>query len=460
MGALTLLLACGPPRGPTHLVVVAHDSTRFDHTSLAGYERDTTPHLAALARLPGAVTYTRAWSPASFSLPSYASLFTGRHAHEHQVGFGDNELPDDATTLAEALAANGFQTAGFTGGAHLKRVTALNQGFDLWHDEGELAPIAGQVDQALEWLDTRDDERPFFLFVHGYDAHRPYRSTRASADRFDPDYEGPVDRQRVLAPRNLARLAGGTVWLEHSGMNPPAVSGDAPAWQDTYVRHTPDEPHIALSERDLEHIVAHYDAAVAHADAQLGRLIDGLRARELLDTTAVVVLSDHGEALGEQGYFRNDPEAGDRLFHVPLVVRLPGSDAARSVHSMVSLTGLVASVTGWFDVVAPADARGRSFAAQEAQPAPALATSSCCFAVRTAERLALGVHLRTTPTAWSLYDDGEGLAPPVQGSATLATMRDTARWPESMKEVEHLFVADPELREVLQDAGYWTTGEP
>lgn len=472
------LLACEsaaptpPAPGRPDVILIAHDSTRYDHTSLAGYPRDTTPALAAFAAQPGAVTYTRAYSPAAFSLPSYTSLLTGVHAHHHRVGLAESVVPEEMTTLAEMMVAYGYRAAGFTGGAHLSSATRLSQGFELWFDAFNLASMGPQVSRALRWMRRgRGVDEPALLLLHGYDAHRPYRTAPLIEEMYDPGYDGPVHTiPDLLSVQGLIRLAGGTYWSEHTGLIPPALPDRADHTAPSYVQLSPDAPHLDLAPADLDHIAAHYDAAIRGGDYHLGRFLAGLKAQGTFEDSLIIVLSDHGESLGEDGYFRNDPEVGDRLLHVPMVIKPPrAAGPARTFDGVVSTTGLLATVAELLEMAPPADVEVDSFAwtlAPGAIPDPdavAISTSTARYAVRSADWLATAIHGSGEPLRWSLFDDGEGLAGDRAGQAPealAALIGDEAQWPLSLRDADNpaLFVLDPALRQRLSEGGYWVSG--
>jgi arylsulfatase A-like enzyme len=174
--------SCGGagPRPPNALLVTL-DTTRADALGAYGAPAGTTPHLDALAA--EGITFTAARTVAPLTLPAHASIMTGLYPPRH--GLRDNELwalPAEAHTLAEAAAAAGFETAGFAAAAVLDRTFGLAQGFETWEepeparaagDHGAELPAELVAERALAWLAARDPRRPFFCWLHFYDAHRP-----------------------------------------------------------------------------------------------------------------------------------------------------------------------------------------------------------------------------------------------------------------------------------------------
>ena len=434
------------------VVVVALDTVRWDHTSLAGYARDTTPRLAALAASGGAVTFERAYTAAAWSLPAYASLFTGRDAVSHGLGFSRNDLDPSHRTLAEILSAYGYQSAAFTSGPHLHPVTTLDRGFATYTHDLPPTSLSIQVDRALDWMTTAsEDAAPLFAFVQGYDAHVPYPAPPEYAEHYDPDYQG------TLHPPSVPPGACG------EGRGPDDVCVVPLAATEGRVRRLRDG---GMQRQDFEHARAHYDGAIRYADAQLGRLLDGMDALGILDSAVVVVLADHGEALGEVGRFGHDDQYGDKVFHVPLVVRLPGGREAARWPGLVSLTGLVPTLADVLEIVPPAAIDGRSFAgALDGSAAPAeaaaLSASMCCYSVRTAEWEARGwrnPRQLKAPMQWSLHRGGEDVT--LLHPDVLTSLRqELAGWPAHPEDVHafgHGAASRRDFQEALREGGYWT----
>lgn len=573
--------ACADRPADPHpsIVLVAIDTVRWDHTSLAGYPRDTTPSLARFASLPGARTFERAYTPAAWSLPAYASIFTGTEIATHRVGFGAASLDTAIPTLAEVLQAYGYRTGAFSSGPHLDPDTALGRGFAMYAHEGPFASLGNAADAALAWLaESGDNPAPFFVLVQGYDAHGPYDTPSAYAELFDPGYAGRIHEgegraserctfsspthtctyalmtlapERLLAAQDVLsrtellagplfewfRLPGGErvavddpdqrevlrallqarvsapgvpqspldlrrAWprspdrevpqraaitagveaLSAAGLASVLQRSEEGAWIDPAVPVRPLRMHQDVGEADLRHYVAHYDAAVLTADYHLGRLLLGLERQGVLDDAIVIVLADHGESLGEDGRFSHDAEAGDGVFHVPLVVRLPdGAEPAR-VAALVSLADLVPTLAETLGIVAPAGVDGSSLgpAWRGGVRTSATGASMCCYEVRTAEWELRGARRSELPPAddgtpvkpvspdaaiwgelrWELYRDGRGPDVAAEEPAIVETLRAAlAEWPpepDGASASAHGDVRDrPDLREALRKGGYW-----
>jgi arylsulfatase A-like enzyme len=275
------------------LVVVTLDTTRADFLGCYGNTLGLTPRVDALAARGTLFEHVRA--PMPLTLPSHAALFTGLEPRLH--GALDNRfvLPEHVTTLAEVLGAAGFATGGFIGALVLSYQSGIAQGFDAFDQGG--APRAGRVktsekrgaravtDAALRWARDLDAQRPFFLWAHYYDPHVP------------------------LEPPAWARERVSEAAIE--------------AWVDSLGSR--------LAGRDREEVLTtwrDYAAEIVYADAEVGRLLDGLARLGLMADTAVILAADHGEGLFEHGERGHQFNVYEELVRVPLVVCEPLAPAA------------------------------------------------------------------------------------------------------------------------------------
>lgn len=357
------------PGAPNVLLVVL-DTVRASCLSLYGHDRPTSPALELRAR--HGVVFNGARSPAPWTAPSHASLFTGRWPHELSVAPGvplDGAFP----TLAEELGRAGYATAGFVGNVYYCNARyGLGRGFARYEDAyenravtpreiawstglGRLAlrllgvpmrlddPAASPRKTAamlnrdlLDWLGRRPAGRPFFAFVNYYDAHRPYVFHDDPAPRFGLATL-PADAQRAI-DRRLVDLAAGR-----------------PAPEDVDPRQAGDEA-IRLYHDS-------YDSCIAYLDRQLGLLLDEMECRGLLENTLVIVTADHGEQLGEHGLITHGASLYDAEVRVPLVVIPPvRPSAAVVVDEPVSLRAVPATIADWAGLGARSPFPGRSLA--------------------------------------------------------------------------------------------------
>ncbi len=321
--ACTLLaFACGgdgadpvePNSKRPHIVLITADTLRADHLSCYGYAREASPDIDAFAQT--ATRYADAITVIPKTCPSFATMFTGLHPDEHRVRHNRVRLPDDAPRVAEVLAARGYRTAAFIGNPVLRAEVGLSRGFETY----ELFPEDDAVPQALEafleWS-AQPWDRPTFVWIHFIDPHGPYDPPGEFAELFVGD-ELDQDDRRV--PVN---------YQPTPGLHPNKVLGAIPIYQ----QH-------AGEDRAADY-VRRYDAEIRYMDDAFGRVMGELRERSVLDDSAVLFLSDHGESLGEHDYwFEHGWFAYDATLHVPLIVKEPGQDTGAVVEQQVSTLDL------------------------------------------------------------------------------------------------------------------------
>jgi len=303
VSALAVLVSgCGRAHKP-NVVLIVLDTLRGDRLSCMGYDRPTTPRIDAIAA-QGAL-YTHAFSSCFWTLPAHASLFTGLHPLQAGATSETLHLPDDNTTIAEGLSAVGYRTAAYVCNSWVSKERGFGQGFgeytEMWRRESQVDEdsTAGSmemlaVDKLERWIDgAAKDGKPFFLFANLNGVHLPYRPAPEYVEKFVANRGH--DMQRVI---ELSQITSG--WSHLAGETP-------------------------LSEEDYRIINDLYDAEVAWADALVGRVADAIEHAGIADNTILIVMSDHGEHLGEHDKIDHMSTMYDPALHIPLVIRYAGS---------------------------------------------------------------------------------------------------------------------------------------
>ncbi|MEW6441259.1 MAG: sulfatase [bacterium] len=371
-----------PSKNRPDIVLVSMDATRADHLSSYGHVRPTTPNLDGLAE--NSVLYERSISPACWTLPSHASMFTGLYPSQHGTHFGNQVLSARFQTLAEKLRNEGYQTAGFCCNAWLDPVFGFNRGFETYRLRSPLADRMARLGRAgrlgakviektyssrngraskstLAWVrawlsGVRRKDRPFFLFVLLSDPHLPHFVHR-EARRF-------LGAQAKAAERL------------HRDPHRFIVQGKG----------------MTEAEQDL--VQRRYDSQIACMDQRIGELLALLGRETSLDDALVMITSDHGENLGDHGLMAHQYCLYDTLLHVPLIIHFPDSRRLRNVRvdSLVQTHELFTTV---LDVVGasrsdlPNDLRGRSLVPEEVSrnPLPFAVSEEPCPNLRRIRRL-------------------------------------------------------------------------
>jgi len=311
-----VLVACGRGSAPglagsrPNVLLISIDTLRADHLGAYG-AKAPTPVLDRLAA--EGVLFEKAVSHVPITLPSHASLLTGRYPILH--GVRDNgafRLAETQTTIAESLKATGYQTGAFVGSFALDSRFGLDQGFDLYDDfYGDTSefndfaiserPAAAVLERAALWIEGRS-ATGWLAFVHLYDPHAPY-------------------------------------------LPPASFTGDPRS--DPYTRE------------------------VLYVDDALGRFLDRLRSAGKLEQTLIVVTGDHGEGLGEHGEKTHGMFAYDSTLHVPLILswggRLPQGRRISSRARLIDLAPTLAELAG----TDPGGYQGESLLPLLGKPEPA-----------------------------------------------------------------------------------------
>ena len=311
------------PRVPLVLLVTL-DTTRRDALGFYGAPSGATPFLDGFARR--ATVYARASSTSSWTLPAHASIFTGLDPREHGAGVWFGVLPRRYRTLAERLSER-YLTAGFAGGPLVRDTFGVAQGFGLYRvPPGNQDPSRVLVDEVIRLLDeTRG--LPLFLFVNVFDPHYAYQA--------------PADLPQSQAARSAAeRVSPTSPWRR-------VLEGDDVAWRDLI------EQRIGPDSAGRAALRLEYAAEVAEADRQVGRLLGELDRRGLLDPALVVVAADHGELLGEGGFYSHAMRLDPELVDVPLLVKFPNQRERRDVDAPVSLADLFPTILHVVGLPAP-----------------------------------------------------------------------------------------------------------
>ncbi len=325
------LIGCGSEESERpNILLITIDTTRADRLGCYGYSRNTSPNLDQLAK--DSLLFREAYSTSSWTLPTHASLFTGKFPSSHGArydpegplrllnaidgpkGWGRYRargLSPQENTLANILRSHGYRTGAVVGGPWMKKVFGLDLGFDDYDDDNILT-VSGRLadditNQAIEWIGRK--EGSFFLFLNYYDPHSP----------FSP----PEEFRSAFLDEPLTRKNLGT----------PSVKN------------------------------ALYDAEILYTDQEFGRLIDHLKDIGKYDQTLIVVTSDHGELLGENGRFGHGATLTRQEIHIPfLLKKIDQKEAGMVVSNRVQQTDVLSILLPLAGLQIPPSAQGRTLA--------------------------------------------------------------------------------------------------
>ena len=361
-----------------NVALIVLDTARAD--VLQRYVETNEAEQSALAQLADDGTaFDNAFASAPWTLPSHASLFTGTTPSKHGAHAGHKRLRSESRTLAEAFSAADYETVAVSNNTWISEEFGFARGFETfvktWQyvqadtDLGEIArteegadklravarrlfdgnPLANVANAVYgqflrnrgddgakrtnewlsAWLDGRDDDRPFFLFVNYLEPHLEYRPPEEYAERFLP--EGVSYDEAMDVPQDAWGYIAGTV---------------------------------DMSEQEFEILRALYRAEIAYLDERIGELRRHLEDAGEWEDTVFVVTADHGENIGDHGLMDHQYALYETLLHVPLLVHGGPFTGGETVDDLVQLTDLAPTLLDIAGIDAPefgAQAQGRSF---------------------------------------------------------------------------------------------------
>lgn len=326
-----------------NVILIVVDALRADHLSCYGYSKQTSPNIDHLATK--GVLFLQAFSQATWSLPSFASIFTSRYVPQHKVFNIKTKLDNAEITLAEILKIFGYKTVAFTSGVLLNKQFNLCQGFDVYEDipfekstrEAMKRPIREMMPDILTRLRNNRDKK-FFLFLHVMEAHPPLHLPVDGDDNmFDPEYQGIIDDLSLNF--SLKRKAYGNLIFQKNG------------------------EIIQLGQNDINHIISHYDAAINYTDSYIGKLLDELKKIELINNSIIILTADHGLDLFDHNTLFNYPPQMpyDEIIHVPLIIVHPDIRRRVKVTSeSVQLIDILPTILEFLHIPPKEDAEGKS----------------------------------------------------------------------------------------------------
>ncbi len=276
-----------PTVRPRNLILISLDTVRADHLGCYGYDRPTTPRIDAYAKT--GTLFENCTSSSSWTVPAHLTMFTGLEPATHRCVYypEPGRLNNHYDTMARILGRHGFRSGAFTGGAYASARYGLNVGFDSFQSKGRRFEY--NIPPAKRWLEKNADQ-PFFLFLHGFNAHRPYIPPAPYDTRFSDGYSGSY---------NIREFGPG--------------------------KQRP-------SPEDLTYVVSQYDGEIGFVDEMIGDFIAYLEKRGLMENTLVILTSDHGDEFYEHGGCDHISTLYDELTHVPLILLGPGIPAQRLPH--------------------------------------------------------------------------------------------------------------------------------
>ena len=327
-------LHAGDQTADCNIVLITIDTLRTDHLSCYGYERNTTPHIDAIAEQ--GIIFKNVIAPSSWTAPSMASLFTSTYPVNHGLVHGiehrrqlQEVLSDELTTLPEILQKNGYTTFGVSSNHHLTEEFGFGRGFDYFVYLGwKNADMVNK--KVYSWEKTIKQSGKYFLWIHYIDPHVPYTAR-------SPWIEGYA-AQSLDQAWQVSRKVRSNLRLEEFV---PTLKEDPQALAD---------------------LIALYDSEISYVDIHIGQLMERFSlGRDAL----IIITSDHGEEFLEHDGVGHGKNLYRETVSVPLIIKQPYSTKKKRVERYVNLLDVMPTILDLINVNSPEQTLGESVLARK-----------------------------------------------------------------------------------------------
>ncbi len=343
-----------------NIVIILLDAVRAQNLPFYGYDRNTTPFLSSVA--DEFCIYQNAISSSYWTMPSIASLFTGTYTSSHGLLADLDKLDDALLTLPQILKNNGYRCAAFGRNIYVSDYTGLDRYFDDFYSItgiDRIKTLSGKISKRFlndilppginrlyqgtinagnskkqkifntaarfvdvfmdsggrkfvsnfsNWL-KKNRSTPFFTYIHLLETHAPYRAPLNFATKF------------LSMQANLKKL-----FVNHNHLN--YMLNRAP-----------------MTSQDFEILVGAYDNSICYSDYLIKKIVHSLKKYHIFDDTMVVILSDHGDNIGEHGLMSHYWCLYDTLIKIPLMIKFPAAAGMRgSVSRVVQNVDIVPTI--------------------------------------------------------------------------------------------------------------------
>lgn len=396
------------------LIYIDIDTQRADHLGCYGYHRNTSPNIDAIAA--GAMQFNNVHASDTPCLPSRSALLTGRFGiHNGVVNHGGTDADPvpggvdrkfwselQLTSFPSQLKRAGLLTASISSFAQRHSAFHWYAGFD----EAQRVPSSFGLETAdqvfalaRDWLTRKGKQDDWFLHVHLWDPHTPYRAPSSFGDPFA---EAPL-------PSWLTEEIRRKHWQQSGPHSAQECSGFAP--NEKAMKHFPRQPQQIKNMDAVRQMFDGYDTGVLYADEYIGRIMNVLADLDIFEDTAVMISSDHGETLGELNVYGDHQTADQCTTHIPMILKWPDikpqlSKQYDAKHYQIDITASILEMLG---VRVPDIWDGESFAKQllkgEDEGRPYLVVSQGAWTCQRGVRWGEHLLIDTMHDGYHLYDD-------------------------------------------------------
>jgi choline-sulfatase len=294
-----------PRKKPNIVIVIVLDTVRYDHTSLYGYSRKTTPVLETLSR--DAVVFRNAYSTTSWTLPAHVSLFSGKTLDKHGVTTPNDTIPLAFPLVSEVFQKNGYVTAAFTGGGFIEDTFGFFRGFQLYSNNPGSVFSMNSAERVFDHFKNYIEQfkgNDLFIFLHTYQAHAPYKAPHEYIDRIAPGVDSNL--------KGIKNFIGGN-----------------------------HEYFKSIDPGNRQLLIDLYDSAILYCDEMLvGSVVNHLKQEGMYEDAMLIVLSDHGEEFYDHHSWEHGHTLYRELVQIPLLIKYPRNRKTGKEETLVSIADL------------------------------------------------------------------------------------------------------------------------
>ena len=313
-----------------NIILIVLDTVRSKNMSCYGYERKTTPFLDEFSSEN--IFYNNAFSPAIWTIPSHASLFTGKYPSSHGALNLHRYLDSHYMTISEVFNSAGYDTISFSNNGFISiKDFGLSRGFKISEGQPHPKKKIGRIFQkGNQWMKGLIDcgasgtnkfvknlltnrtksDKPFFLFLNYMEAHAPYKNIPR---KYLKMFIGKAERKKIKTTNQDRQK-----FLTRS---------------------------IHMAEEDFLLLRSVYDVQIAYLDFKIYELIKFLKQKNIYDNSLIIITSDHGDMIGEHNLMHHSYCIYDELIKIPLILKLPGTgNQGKIIDDPVSLMNIAPTI--------------------------------------------------------------------------------------------------------------------
>ena len=385
------------------------DTLRPDHMGCYGYKRDTTPHIDKVAK--EGVLFNNYYCSDAPCLPSRAALISGMFGiHNGAVGHGgtcaDRRLygmergftdPIDNDNFNHLFRKAGMYTTSISTFPERHSSWWFNAGFNEMHNVGGAGLESGEevLPVALDWLKRNSQREDWFLHLHLWDPHTPYRA--------------PISFGNPFENEPLQTWITEEIFQEHLKHVGPHSLNELNMYNDHEDENYPRHPGKLTKYSELKRLIDGYDCGIRYADSLIGQVLEALHAENIYDDVAIIVTSDHGENMGELGIYAEHATADHPTCHIPMIIKWPGGQKNHTDKGLHYSLDLVPTMADLLAVEKSEKWDGSSYAETilkgEDTGRESLVLSQLAHVCQRSARFEDWLYIRTYHDGWHLFDD-------------------------------------------------------